>query len=67
MKTYKIKGMHCASCATMIESELEDAGFVAKCSWAKQQVEIEDNGSINEEKVKKIVSDAGYEIVTTKD
>ena len=39
-KTYNIKGMHCTSCALMIESDLEDAGVRARVSYAKQTLEV---------------------------
>jgi len=61
-RIYSIKGMHCASCAAIIESNLEDAGFVAKCSYAKQTVEIKDTGSIDEGKIANVVKSAGYEV-----
>ena len=64
-KAYKVQGMHCASCAAMIESDLEDAGFVAKCSYAKQIVEINDDGTIDEKRIKEIVKNAGYEVTSS--
>ena len=60
---YKVEGMHCASCAAMIESDLEDAGFSAKCSFARQTVEIEDNGNLDEKKIKQIIKVTGYSLV----
>lgn len=64
IKKFQIGGMHCASCATLIESELEDAGFKARCSYAKQcvEIEIEDTAKLNISKLKKIISKAGYEL-----
>jgi copper chaperone CopZ len=59
-KVYKIKGMHCASCATMIELDLEDAGIKAKCSYPKSTVEVE--GDENFVKIKKVVEKSGYQI-----
>lgn len=40
-KTYQIEGMHCASCAMLIEGELEDRGIHGRCSFAKQQLEVD--------------------------
>ncbi len=40
-KTYQIAGMHCASCAMLIEGELEDRGITARCSFAKQTLEVD--------------------------
>lgn len=61
--TFEVVGMHCASCAAMIESELEDAGYSAKCSYAKQKLEIE-NTNVDPTKVRAIVKKAGYDIKT---
>ncbi len=60
-KTYKVQNMDCASCALLIEGELEDAGIMAKCSYAKQCLEIE--GEYDEKKVREVVKQTGYEIV----
>lgn len=38
-KIYKIKGMDCPSCATLLECELEDVGIKAKVNFAKQTLE----------------------------
>lgn len=59
--TFEVLGMHCASCAAMIESELEDAGYRAKCSYAKQKLEIEST-DVDPTKVRQIVKSAGYDI-----
>ncbi len=61
-KTYKINGMHCASCAAMIELDLEDAGVSAKCSYANQNLVVEKD-QVNIEKIKEVVEKAGYELV----
>ncbi|OGM87134.1 hypothetical protein A2614_02315 [Candidatus Woesebacteria bacterium RIFOXYD1_FULL_40_21] len=59
-KTYKVSGMDCASCATLIEMDLEDAGINASCSYSKETLEIESDHDIK--KVKEIVKKAGYNI-----
>ncbi len=59
-KTYKIKGMDCASCASLIEMDLEDAGIKASCSYPKETLEID--GVHDQTKVIEIVSKAGYSI-----
>lgn len=62
-KIYKIKGMHCASCAMLIEGELEDRKINGVCSYAKQTVEVV--GTINDDidkKVKEAVEGAGYSL-----
>lgn len=63
-KTFKVKGMHCTSCALLIESDLEDAGVKAMCSYAKQTLTVEfDEGKLGEDAIKKIVIASGYTIV----
>lgn len=59
-KIYKIKGMDCASCASLIEMDLEDAGIASKCSYPKETLEIE--GDHDKKKVVEIVKKAGYSI-----
>ncbi len=59
-KVYKISGMDCASCATLIEMDLEDAGITCKCSYPKETLEVEMEHDKN--KVIEIVSKAGYSI-----
>lgn len=62
-KTYKISGMHCTSCAMLIEGELEDAGMTATCSYAKQIVEVEVEESNDVDLVvKQAVEKAGYSL-----
>lgn len=63
-KVYKISGMHCPSCAMNIEWELEDAGIKGKCSYARQELEVESDGKdVDEEKIKLAVEKAGYKVV----
>jgi len=57
---YKIKGMECPSCATMLEINLEEAGIKCKCSYPKEEIEV--IGSHNKNKVIEIVSKSGYSI-----
>jgi copper chaperone CopZ len=59
-KVYKVLKMDCASCALLIEGELEDVGIRAKCSYAKECLEIE--GEHDEKKVQEAVKKAGYEL-----
>lgn len=62
-KTFKIDGMHCTSCALMIESDLEDAGVKANCHYAKQTLTVEyDEASINDKKIKGIIVKSGYRV-----
>ncbi len=51
---FKIKGMHCTSCAMNIDGELEDTEGVrlTKTSYAKQQTEVTfDSEKISVDKV----------------
>ena len=59
-KIYKIKGLDCPSCATLLEMDLEDAGIKGKCSYIKEIVEIENESDKN--KLIEIVSKSGYSI-----
>lgn len=61
-QTYKIKGMHCASCASMIELDLEDAGIKAKCSYTSENLEVQ--GNPDPKKVIEIVEKSGYSVVS---
>lgn len=61
-KTYKIKGLDCASCATLVEMDLEDAGFKSSCSFAKETLEVELANPKDERKVLEVVKNAGYKI-----
>jgi len=59
---YKISGMDCASCAAMIEMDLEDAGIKDSCSYPKETLEIE--GAHDTKKVIEIVRKSGYSLVS---
>jgi copper chaperone CopZ len=61
-KVYKIEGMHCVACATLIESDLEDAGFPAVCNFQKKTLTIKKE-AFDREEVKKIVRKTGYNLV----
>ena len=63
-KIFKIDGMHCTSCALLIESDLEDAGVTAVCNYAKQTLTVEfDEKKIGEKTIKDVVAKAGYQVV----
>jgi copper chaperone CopZ len=57
-KILKVKGMHCSSCATLLECELEDAGIDAKVNFAKETVEIK-----NEDEIKIRSGKFSYQII----
>jgi copper chaperone CopZ len=59
-KIYKVEGMDCASCASLIELDLEDAGIAAKCSYAKGILEVE--GNHDSKKVVEVIKKSGYSV-----
>lgn len=61
-KKYKVENMDCESCAMLIECDLEDQGFKAKCSYKKQNLEVELKTEKDHEKIVKIVKNTGYDI-----
>jgi copper chaperone CopZ len=61
-KTYKVSGMNCASCASMIELDLEDAGIKAKCSYPNSSLEVE--GKHDPKKVIETVKKSGYSVLS---
>ncbi len=56
--------MHCTSCSLLIESDLEDAGVKAVCSYVKETLEVEyDEKKVMEVTIFKTVRASGYEVV----
>ena len=67
-KRFQIQGMHCASCAMLIDGVLEDLPGVksASASYARQLVDIEyDETKVSVETILSAVSDAGYAASTS--
>ena len=63
-KTLKIDGMDCASCAMLIEGELEDQGVKARCSYVKQMVDVEfDPQKVTEDDIKQTIAQVGYRVI----
>ena len=63
-KVFKIKGMHCTSCAFNIDGELEDTDGVKEAStnFAKAKTEVKfDPEKINAEKIVKLIKKVGYD------
>ncbi len=59
---FKIKGMHCQSCATLIKDALLDAG-VTKADVVVGSASVEfDKKKMNETMIKAIIQKAGYEV-----
>lgn len=63
-KIFKIKGMHCNSCAINIENELKEKVNKIKVSYSREEAEIDFNPEkISEEEIKTIVKKLGYELI----
>jgi Cu+-exporting ATPase len=65
--TFKIKGMHCASCALNIEQALKDTGGVqsANVNYALAEADVQfDDQAIGESEVQAVVKASGYEPVS---
>lgn len=61
-KIFSIKGMHCNSCAQLIEAELKNKVNNIKVSYANEKAEIDfDDKKISESEIKKIIESHGYE------
>jgi len=63
-KTFKIKGMHCNSCAQLIENELKEKVNKVKASYANETAEIDfDENKISEKEIKEQIKNLGYEVI----
>jgi copper chaperone CopZ len=63
-KTVKINGMHCPSCAFLIEGELEDIGVKSTVSYQKGEAVVEfDEKKVKEEQINTAIRTAGYKVV----
>lgn len=62
-KKFKIKGMHCSSCAMTIDFDIEDLAGVKSCktSFIKQEVEVEyEEGKLNDLQIIQTIEKNGY-------
>lgn len=61
-KTFPIVGMHCASCAKLIERSLSKVDGVVGCSvnYGNESAVVETNGSVSDKDLVKAVENAGY-------
>ncbi|KKQ41001.1 MAG: Copper-translocating P-type ATPase CopA [Candidatus Magasanikbacteria bacterium GW2011_GWA2_37_8] len=61
-KQFAISGMHCASCALVIENNLKKLSGVKKANvnYATEKATVETEENINEEIIIKAVKDSGY-------
>ena len=63
---FKISGMHCASCATIIDLDLEDLKGIesAKTYYAKSELSVEyDEKLISEKEIITSIKKSGYSVV----
>jgi len=61
-KIFEIKRMHCNSCASNIENELEDRVNKIKVSYSEEKAEIDfDENKISEKEIKEAIKKLGYE------
>lgn len=63
-KKLKIEGMHCSSCALLIDMDLEDLAGVryAKTSYTKAEVEVEyDEDKVDSSKILETIKGTGYQ------
>ena len=64
-KTLIIEGMVCGHCAARVERALNAlAGVEARVNLGKKMAVVESAGALDEEALKKVVQDAGYEVVS---
>lgn len=66
----KVQGMHCSSCALLIDSDLEDLEGVARAntSYVRQETTVEfDPQVLDLAKISKTIENTGYkaEIITS--
>lgn len=64
-KSFPIVGMHCASCANLIERKLLKVPGVVSCnvSYASEQVMVETDPSVKNDEIAKAVQEAGYKAI----
>lgn len=67
--TFKIDGMHCASCAMNIDGELEDTEGVmlATTNYAKSKTVISyDPSKVTQDKLKEVIESLDYKATNSK-
>jgi copper chaperone CopZ len=63
-KKLQLEGLHCTSCAMLIEGELEDINVSCKCSYATQTAEVEfDDNKVSHEQVREAIEKLGYKVI----
>ena len=65
-ESIKIDGMSCVNCAAGIEKKLSRKGIInAKVNFSTSEV-IYDKNEIDQETIKRYITELGYEIIDTK-
>lgn len=55
--------MDCASCAKMLELDLEDVGVSASCNYDSESLSVEfEEGKISEDKILETIKSSGYSV-----
>lgn len=64
-KTYQVKGMHCASCAAIIEGELKKQPGVisAEVNYATEKAKIASSDNQDHQHLSKVIEPLGYSLV----
>lgn len=59
---FKVNGMHCVSCAMIIENEIEEMGEIedVECSYKKNLLKIYSEGEITANQLNKMFEKFGY-------
>jgi copper chaperone CopZ len=62
--TLTIKGMHCASCETLITEELlEQGATTATANHTQGTLEVEHDTTLSVQAIKNIIKQEGYEVL----
>ena len=66
-KILKIQGMHCASCATLIERKLNKISgvFKANVNYATEKAIVEYDGDVNEQLFVDAIKNLGYKVINS--
>ncbi len=61
-RKFKVKGMHCTSCAMIIENEIEDLDGIddVECNYKKETLEIDSNKEIDTKQLNNKFQKFGY-------
>lgn len=65
VETVKVQGMHCVDCAHKVEEAIRRVPGVhsVHVHYLKKQAQIEEDGSIDWDALRRAVQEAGYDVV----